>query len=364
MVISKRMAQIDSSGIRKVFDLAAKLESPIDFSIGQPDFDVPEEAKEAAIAAIREGYNRYTVTQGIPELRQKIKAHVESRYGWAPEEVLVTSGVSGGIMLAILALVDPGDEVLIPDPYFVMYKHLTRLAGGIPKFIDTYPDFSLKAEKIERAVTDRTKLLIINNPCNPTGAVYREDELQAVAQVARQHKLLVMSDEIYCDFCYDEGFHSAVKYFPHVLLLGGFSKSYAFTGWRLGYACGPSSIISQMTKLQQFSFVCAPAPVQQAGLVALDLDVSAHIAKYKRKRDLIYQGLKDKFEVSEPKGAFYIFPKVPRGTDEEFVKKAIESNVLVIPGSIFSEKNTHFRISFATSDDDIVHGAEVLSSLA
>ncbi len=363
-MISKRMEQIDSSGIRKVFDLASKLENPIDFSIGQPDFDVPPEAKEAAIAAIREGYNRYTVTQGIPELRETIRKHVESGYSWAPEEVLVTSGVSGAIMLAMLALVDPGDEVLIPDPYFVMYKHLTRLAGGIPKFVDTYPDFSLKPEEVRRAITPRSKLLIINNPCNPTGAVYGEEELQAVAQLARRHRLLVMSDEIYCDFCYDEDFHSAVEYFPDVLLLGGFSKSYAFTGWRLGYACGPASIISQMTKLQQFSFVCAPAPVQKAGVAALDLDVSAHIADYKRKRDLIYQGLKDKFEVTKPKGAFYIFPRAPRGTDEEFVKKAIENNVLVIPGSVFSEQNTHFRISFATSDDDIVRGAEVLRSLA
>ncbi len=364
MTIARRMAEIDSSGIRKVFDLARQLKDPIDFSIGQPHFDVPEAAQEAAIRAIRAGHNRYTPTQGLPELREKVRQHVQSKHHWSPEEVLITSGVSGGIVLAFLVLIDPGDEVLIPDPYFVIYKHLTKLVGGVPRFIDTYPDFHLSPEKVAAAITSRTKLLIINNPCNPTGALYDAEELEAVAEVVRKHKLLVISDEIYCDFCYDSRFESAVKHFPEVLLLGGFSKSYAFTGWRLGYACGPSAIIREMAKLQQFTFVCAPAPVQHAGLVALDLDVSAHIAAYQRKRDLIYDGLKEKYDVTRPQGAFYIFPRVPRGTDEEFVKEAIEHNLLVIPGSVFSEKHTHFRIAYATSDENIERGLEVLNSLA
>ena len=357
------MSKIDSSGIRKVFDLAAKMTDPINLSIGQPDFDVPELAKRETIRAIEDGLNKYTPTQGIPELREGIRRLMRQTRDWEPEAVLVTSGVSGGIMLALNALVDPGDEVLIGDPYFVMYKHITSLLGGVPVFVDTYPDFRLTAERIEKTLTPKSKVLLLNSPCNPTGVVSSSEELSDIADLAKAHDLIVVSDEIYESFCYDGEFVSIVRFLEHAVVLGGFSKSYGMTGWRLGYACGDADIIGEMTKLQQFTFVCAPSMVQQAGVVALGTDVSGHIDEFRRKRDLMYDGLQDVFEVTRPEGAFYIFPRVPEGTDEAFVKRAIEANCLVIPGSVFSQRNTHFRISYANSFDQLRRGIEVLRTL-
>jgi aspartate aminotransferase/aminotransferase len=361
---SKRAASVDASGVRRVFDLAARLKNPCDLSIGQPDFDVPEPLKEAAIRAIRDGFNRYTVTQGIPELREAVRLLMRRTRNWEPEDVFITAGVSGGLCLAALALIDEGDEVIIPDPYFVAYKQLVRLVGGRPVFADTYPDFRLTPAAVERAVTRRSKLLFLNTPANPTGAVAGEEDLKGIAEICRRHDITVISDEVYSDFCYDAPFAGITKHLPEALVMGGFSKTYAFTGWRLGYVCGPKAILQEMVKLQQFSFVCAPSMVQKAGVAALDFDASAYIAEFRRKRDAIYDGLKDKFEVARPAGAFYIFPKVPRGTDREFVERAIERECLVIPGSVFSERNTHFRISYATGMEQIRRGVEILNSLA
>lgn len=363
-MLADRMKMIDSSGIRKVFDLAAKMENPINLSIGQPDFDIPDEIKEAGIEAIREGFNRYTVTQGIPELREAISLHYKKQYGVEFEDVLVTSGVSGGLMLAFIALVQPGDEVLLPDPYFVMYKHLTKLFGGKAVFVDTYPDFTLRPEKLEEKVTKKTKVMMINSPGNPTGRVYTTDELKAIAEFARRHNLLVISDEIYDRFIYDRQFETFAQYYEKTLLLNGLSKSSAMTGWRLGWAAGPHEVIESMKMLQQYSFVCAPSFAQKAALTAMDYDIEKHIAEYHAKRDLIYNGLKECFDVEKPGGAFYIFPKAPGGDGVKFVEKAIKNNVLIIPGNVFSEKNTHFRLSFAAPDETIQQGIEVLQKLA
>jgi aspartate aminotransferase/aminotransferase len=358
------MKYIDSSGIRKVFDLAAKLENPINLSIGQPDFDVPESIKEVGIASIREGFNQYTVTQGIPELRDAIAAYYSTQHGVEFEDIFITSGVSGGLTLAFIALVEEGDEVLLPDPYFVMYKHLTALFGGVPVYLDTYPDFSMSPEKLEEKVTSRTKMLVINSPANPTGRVYSGEELKQVAAFAKKHDLLVISDEIYDHFIYDQPHETFAKYHDKTLLLNGFSKSSAMTGWRVGYAAGPREVVESMKMLQQYSFVCAPSFAQKAGLAALNLDISEHIDSYRAKRDLIYEGLTGYFEVEKPGGAFYIFPKAPGGDGVKFVERAIANNVLIIPGNVFSEKNTHFRISFAAPDEAIHKGIEILQKLA
>jgi aspartate/methionine/tyrosine aminotransferase len=363
-MLAKRMRLIDSSGIRKVFDLAAKLENPINLSIGQPDFDVPEEIKEVGINSIREGFNHYTVTQGIPELRDAVSEYYQSHHGVEFEDIFITSGVSGGLTLAFIALVEEGDEVLLPDPYFVMYKHLTRLFGGTPVFVDTYPDFAMLPEKMEEKVTPRTKMLVINSPANPTGKVYSSEELRGIAEFAKRHDLLVISDEIYDHFIYDEPHETFAKYYDKTLLLNGFSKSSAMTGWRVGYAAGPRDVIESMKTLQQYSFVCAPSFAQKAGIAALNLDISEYIANYRSKRDLIYEGLKGCFEVEKPGGAFYIFPKAPGGEGVKFVERAIANNVLIIPGNVFSEKDTHFRISFAAPDETIYQGIEVLQKLA
>jgi aspartate aminotransferase/aminotransferase len=366
MKIASRMSKIDSSGIRKVFNLAAKLENPINLSIGQPHFDVPETVKDAAVAAIQSGKNSYTQTQGIPELRERIRRYLEERRaGWTGEELFVASGTSGAIMLALLVSVEPGDEVIIPDPYFVMYKHLVNLCNGVPVFVDTYGDFKLTAEALDAAVTDKTKLVLLNSPNNPTGAVYSADDLRAIAAVLDRHGLYAVTDEIYEFYCYDGEFRSLVEFYPErTILLGGFSKTWSMTGWRLGYAAGPADVISEMIKLQQFSFVCAPSMAQAGGLAALDVDPLPFRDEYHKKRDFVYEALKDNFELARPEGAFYAFPKVPWGDDQSFVAAAIERGVLIIPGSVFSEKNTHFRIAYAADDSVLAAGCDVLNDLA
>jgi aspartate aminotransferase/aminotransferase len=366
-LLADRTNLIDASGIRRVFALAASLKDPVNFSIGQPDFDVPDALKQEAIKAIQTGHNRYTQTAGDGELQAKIRAKIKNEFGWDQPAVLVTSGVSGALLLAFMALINPGDEVIIPDPYFVIYKHVINMLGGKCVFVDSYPDFQLPVEKIAAAVTGRTKLIVLNSPGNPTGVVYSEKQIRELAQVAAAKDIFVVTDEIYEKFCYDGPCPGICHYYEKVLLLRGFGKAYAMTGWRLGYAVVPESlkaVIEAMTKLQQYTFVCAPSPFQKAAIAAADYDVSDLVRAYARKRDMIYEGLNDKFELVRPGGAFYAFLRAPGDNATEFVKKAIANNVLIIPGNIFSEKDTHFRISYATSDEKIQQGIEILRKLA
>ena len=363
--ISDRMAHIESSGIRKVFDLARSLREPVNLSIGQPDFDVPEPIKAAARAAIDQGHNGYTVTQGIPELRARLLADVRKQYPrHADRELFITSGTSGGLVLALMCTVNPGDEVVIFDPFFVMYPHIIRLAGGVPVFVDTYPDFDIDPDRVRAALTPRTKAIIVNSPANPTGRVYGRERLRDLALLSRERNLLLLSDEIYRVFCYDAPFSSPAEDNEDVLVFDGFSKAYGMTGWRLGYCHGPRRVIEEMTKLQQFTFVCAPSMVQHAGVAACDYDVSGHVADYRRKRDRVYGGLKDRFELVRSEGAFYLFPKVPWGTGLEFVSEAIRNQLLLIPGSVFSRADSHFRLSYAAADHTIDRGLEILNRLA
>jgi aspartate aminotransferase/aminotransferase len=358
------MAKLDASGIRKVFDLAARMKNPVNLSIGQPDFDVPETVQEAAIDAIRHGRNKYTQTQGIPELHKGLRERILAPKQCDPEGLLVTSGVSGALVLAFMATVDRGDEVIIPDPYFVMYKHLVNLCDGVPVFVDTYPDFRLTAERIKPLITPKTKMILLNNPANPTGVLLPTEELKKIAALAKEHDLLLISDEIYDFFTYGDAPISIASIYPKTILMGGFSKSHAMTGWRLGYAAGPGDIIQEMTKLQQFSFVCAPSFAQYAGVAALNVDTTPFRDAYQVKRDMIYDGLHDAgYEVQKPGGAFYIFPKAPWGNDIEFVAEAIRNELLIIPGSVFSEKHSHFRISYAATDETIRKGLDILRRL-
>jgi aspartate aminotransferase/aminotransferase len=362
--IADRMQHIESSGIRKVFELARSLKNPINLSIGQPHFDVPAPIKAAAIAAIERGENAYTVTQGIAELRAKIAADLRRRYGHADREVLITSGTSGGLVLALMVTVNPGDEVIFFDPYFVMYPNLIHLAGGTPVAIDTYPDFTIDIDKVRAAITPRTKAVIVNSPSNPCGVVLQAEPLRDLACLAHEKGILLLSDEIYRVFCYDGPFRSPAEFNEEVLVFDGFSKAYGMTGWRLGYAHGPHRVIEEMTKLQQFSFVCAPSMVQHAGVTAWDCDVSRFVQDYRAKRDRLYTGLKDRFEIIKPGGAFYMFPSVPWGTGSEFVAEAVRNELLVIPGEVFSRRDNHFRISYAAEDAVIDRGIEVLNRLA
>ncbi len=362
--LADRTKAFDSSGIRKVFDLAAKMTDPINLSIGQPDFDVPDEIKTACIDAIQAGKNAYALTQGMPVLREKLQTRVDQEYGHADRRVFVSSGTSGGLSLAMWSLVNPGDEVIVFDPFFVMYTALTQLVGGVPVIVDTYPDFRIDLNKVAAAITPRTTLILLNRPANPTGVIASDDEVRGLARLAAEKNVILLSDEIYRSFCYDAPFVSPAKYNDRTLVIDGFSKSHGMTGWRLGFVHGPAEIIDTMIKLQQYTFVCAPQPVQWAGAVAMDVAVSQHVEDYRRKRDLIYAGLSDLYEVVQPRGAFYIFPQAPWGTGSEFVAKAIERQLLIIPGNIFSRRDTHFRISYAASDEVIYRGIDVLRDLA
>ena len=362
--LAARTEAFDSSGIRKVFDLAAELSDPINLSIGQPDFAVPEPVQEAAIDAIRGGKNGYTVTQGIAPLRERLQDQVQQRYGHDDRQMLITSGTSGGLVLAVLALVNPGDEVIVFDPYFVMYEPLVSLVGGKCVLVDTYPDFRIDPDKVKAALSEKTKLIVFNSPANPTGVVAGKEEVRQLAHLAAEHGAVLLSDEIYSSFSYDGPVVSPAEFNEHTLVLDGFSKSHAITGWRLGYAHGPGEIIEAMTKLQQYTFVCAPQPAQWAGLVALDVDMTAAKEAYRHKRDLLVQGLAENFEIADPGGAFYVFPRAPWGTAMEFVSRAIENNLLIIPGNVFSRRDTHFRLSYAAADEVIERGIEVLNKLA
>jgi aspartate/methionine/tyrosine aminotransferase len=362
--IASRMAHIESSGIRKVFELARSLKDPVNLSIGQPDFDVPQPIKDAAHDAIERGANGYTVTQGIAELRAQLTAQVQRHYRHADRELFITSGTSGGLVLALCCTVNPGDEVILFDPYFVMYPHLVELAGGKSVYVDTYPDFAIDPDRVRAAITPRTKAILVNGPGNPTGRSPSREVLRELAVLARDKGVLLISDEIYSAFCYDQPFCSPAEFNEDVLVFDGFSKTYGMTGWRLGYAHGPRRLIEEMIKLQQFTFVCAPSMVQWAGLAALGLDVSEIVKSYRQKRDRIYLGLKDRFEIQKPDGAFYLFPKTPHGTGTEFVAEAIRNNLLVIPGNVFSRHDTHFRISYAAADRTLDRGVEILNRIA
>ncbi|MHC4622686.1 MAG: pyridoxal phosphate-dependent aminotransferase [Planctomycetota bacterium] len=365
--MADRTSRIEASGIRRAFALAATVKDPINFSIGQPDFDVPEPLKEEAIKAIRAGHNKYSQTAGDELLKGKIAQNIQHEFGWERPAVLVTSGVSGALLLSFLALIDPGDEVIIPDPYFVIYKHVVNMLGGRCVFVDCYPDFQLPVERIAESVTDKTKLIMVNSPCNPSGAVYCEDRMKALAEVAAEHDVIVLADEIYEKFCYDGPCTSVARYYDKTILLRGFGKAYAMTGWRLAYVAVCeclAQVLDEMTKIQQYTFVCTPTPFQKAAVAALDYDVSDYVDAYRKKRDLIYEGLKTKFELVRPGGAFYAFVKAPGGSAAQYVERAIKNRVLIIPGNVFSEKDTHFRISYAAADEKIRQGVEILCSLA
>ncbi|MHC5109146.1 MAG: pyridoxal phosphate-dependent aminotransferase [Planctomycetota bacterium] len=364
--IADQIAGIGASGIRRVFELGATLKDPINLSIGQPDFPVPESIKNAMIEAIRDNRNGYTVTRGVAPLRDRLTEKLRNDYDWDPD-VFAISGLSGGLLLVLLACLNRGDEVLIGDPYFVSYPHLVNLIGGTPVLVDLYDDFQLDPEKFEAAITNKTKIVLLCSPSNPTGTVYRPDDLKAVCEIARKHDLLIVMDEIYNSLSYDTPNPSAASFAPErTIMLRGFGKSHAMTGLRIGYAAGPHEIIGEMAKLQQYTFVCAPQPAQWGALAALDADMSEQIADYRRKRDHICQELTDIYEFVKPTGGFYLFAKVPghfpNATD--FVDEAIRHNMLIIPGEVFSQRDTHFRISYAAPDETIRRGCEVLRDMA
>ena len=366
-LLAKRTGRVDSSGIRRVFELARSMKDPINLSIGQPDFDVPDTVKAAAIDAIESGHNSYTPTNGIVPLREQLIADEKAFTGrdYRLEQMLITSGVSGGLFLSLLALVEEGDEVIIPDPYFVMYKHLVNLNGGTAVYLDTYDDgFSIDADKLAALITPKTKAMLLNSPGNPTGRIFNADELKAIAEICDKHGVLIITDEIYRDFAYTP-MQSISTFTDNCLVLAGHSKSFGMTGWRLGYAAGPIKIIEAMATMQQYSFVCAPSVAQQAALACPNTDMSQQLSAYAVKRDLMHEALSGSFEVGAADGAFYLYAKAPAGhTGDSFTELAIKNNVLIIPGSVFSERDSHFRLCYTVPNEKLLEGAEILCNLA
>lgn len=362
--IANRTRGFDSSGIRRMFDLAAKLKDPINLSIGQPDFEVPPPVKSELIRAVEEGKNGYSATQGMPVLREKLQAEVDSQFCHEDRELFVCSGTSGGLFLAVLATINPGDEVIYFDPFFVMYPAMIEMAGGKSVKVSTYPDFKIDIEKVKAAITSKTKMIILNSPSNPTGICPAAEEIKAVAELAHERGICLVSDEIYSKFTYDGPHISAATYNPDTIVIDGFSKTYAMTGWRVGYVHGPAELMQTMLKIQQYTFVCAPQPAQWAGAAAMDVDMAPHVTSYKAKRDRMFEGLKDHYEIAKPSGAFYLFPKLPWGNGQDFIEEAIANNMMVIPGTIFSDADTHFRISYAVDDAVIDRGIETLCKMA
>jgi aspartate/methionine/tyrosine aminotransferase len=373
--ISSRSRAVVSSGIRRIFDLAAGMKDPINLSIGQPDFPVPRPMKDAAIAAIEQDRNGYTPTQGLPELREAVRQRIADRVGWDARDpaigTMITSGTSGGLLLACLAVAEEGGEIIAPDPYFVMYPQIGPLTGASMVFCDTYPDFRMTAERIEPLLSPRTRAVILNSPSNPCGVVLTEPEVREVAELCRRRGVLLISDEIYDEFVYGDALEHGVCPSPartseDLVLIGGFGKTYACTGWRMGFAAGPKVLIEEMCKLQQHSYICAPTPAQHGVLASFGLSMREQVDAYRARRDLVLDRLGPHAQIARPGGAFYAFVEVPPRlgmTASEFVERAIAQRVLVIPGCVFSHRDTHFRLSYAASPQRLAEGLGILAEL-
>lgn len=361
--MTKRLDSIRSSAIRKVFDKAASIKDVINLSIGQPDFLVPENTKKAMIEAIEENKTGYTPSAGIPILREKILSKYSGqKYA---ESVVITSGVSGAILLTYSALLEEGDEIVILDPYFVMYPDIAKFLGAVPIIVGANPDFSINLDNIKKAISAKTKAIMINSPNNPTGYVYSEEELRRVVEIAKKHDLWIISDEVYEDFDYEKRFISMGKLYDKTIVMSGYSKNLALTGLRVGYAVGPKEIIEDMIKLQQYTFVCAPSIVQYAIAKSMDsIDLVEQLKKFKNRRDLVYEGLKKNFNISKPQGAFYYLVPLPQEIGMDiFIDKCLERSLLVVPGYAFSEKGNYFRISYAVDEKNLEKGINILNEI-
>ncbi len=363
--LSDIVRSLKPSGIRKFFDIAATMDDVISLGIGEPDFTTPQPIIEAGIRSLEAGETHYTSNNGLLSLRKAIADHLESQYqvSYDPAtEIIITVGVSEALFLTFTALLNPGDEVIIPTPCFVSYQAAVALAGGKPVevFTTMEDDFQPNPAMIEKAITPKTKAILIGYPNNPTGAVVSRENLEAIAKIAEKHDLIVVSDEIYDRLVYNHEhvcFPALAGMQPRTLLLGGFSKNYAMTGWRIGYAAGPAELITGLLRIHQYSVMSAPTISQFAALEALKIGepyLQEMHAEYDRRRKLFYHGLNEiGLPTFEPHGAFYVFPSIHNTglSDEEFAERLLlEEKVAVVPGSSFGAGSNGFvRCSYATS---------------
>ena len=372
--VARRIAAVPPSGIRRFFDIAATLDDVISLGIGEPDFVTPKEILQAGVRSLEKGETHYTSNSGILELRQAIAENLERLYGVSYEprsEILVTVGVSEALYLALSAVLDPGDEVIVPTPCFVAYQPEVIFAGGVPVPLRARPEdqFQVRAEAVEDLLTPRTKALLIGYPNNPTGAVMTRENLQALADLAERHDLLVISDEIYDRLVYAGHQHVCFASLPRMrertVTLGGFSKDYAMTGWRIGYAAAPAPLLAEMRKIHQYTIMSSPTTAQVAAIEALEHGeehVRAMVAEYDRRRQLIVAGLNElSLPTFEPRGAFYAFPSISATgmDDESFAERLLqEERVAVVPGSAFGADGNHVRCSYATAYERIEEALE------
>ena len=367
--LSDKIVDVKPSGIRKFFDIVSEMPDAISLGVGEPDFDTPWHIRDEGIYSLEKGKTFYTSNAGLKELRCEISNYIMRKQGikYDPiNEILVTVGGSEAIDVALRCMVNPGDEVIIPQPCYVSYEPCAVMADAVPVIINLKHEneFRLTAEELEAAITDKTKILILAFPNNPTGAIMEKKDLEAIAEVILKHDLYVISDEIYSELSYNEA-HVSIATLPgmreRTIMINGFSKAYAMTGWRLGYACGPEIIMKQMTKLHQFAIMCAPTTSQYAAVEALkhgDGDVAEMRESYnQRRRFLMYQFREMGLECFEPYGAFYVFPCIKEFgmTSEDFAMRFLEEEkVAVVPGTAFGDCGEGFlRISYAYSIDDL-----------
>lgn len=367
--LSKTIKTIEPSGIRKFFDLVSEMDDAISLGVGEPDFDTPWHIRDEGIYSLEKGRTFYTSNAGLKDLKIEIAKYLDRRFDLHYDynkEIFVTVGGSEAIDLTMRAMLDPGDEVLIPQPSYVSYVPCCVLANGTPVIIELKAEneFHLTAEELEAAITPKTKLLVMPFPNNPTGAVMERADLEAVAEVVKKHDLYVLSDEIYCELTYLEN-HVSIASLPgmkeRTIVVNGFSKSHAMTGWRLGYACGPAPILKQMLKIHQFAIMCAPTTSQYAAIEALrngDEDVAMMREQYDARRRYLMQRFKEMgLECFEPFGAFYVFPCIKEFgmTSDEFANRLLQTKkVAVVPGTAFGRSGEGFlRISYAYSLEDL-----------
>ena len=374
-VLSRTVTDLKKSGIRKFFDLLDGRKDVIGLTVGQPDFVTPWHIREAGIESLQKGKTYYTSNAGMPELRAEICTYLKRRFAlsYMPEETVVTVGGSEAIDLAIRAVTNPGDEIIIPTPSFVCYEPIARLCGGVPVIVKTTVEdcFKLTPEALRAAITPKTKMLVLPYPNNPTGAILTKEELEGIAEVLRGTNILVLSDEIYAEMTYGKQHVSIASLegmWERTIITSGFSKSYAMTGWRMGYLAAPKPLTEQMLKIHQYAIMCAPTTSQLAAIEALkngDEDIAMMVGEYDRRRRFVYQGFRDiGIDVFEPEGAFYIYPEVGKfGLDAEaFCDRLLNDyKCAIVPGTAFGEGGERFaRVSYAYS---IKHIEEALNRI-
>ena len=364
--VARRVRSVPASGIRRFFDIINTMQDVISLGVGEPDFVTPLHIRQAGMRSLEEGHTAYTSNFGLLELRRRIAAHLERLYGvrYDPAaEVLVTAGVSEALDLAVRATIDPGDEVIVPEPSYVSYAPCVVFAGGAPVLVTTSAGqgWAISARQVAGAITPRTKAILLGYPNNPTGAAVDRHELAAIVRLAVEHDLLIYSDEIYARLVYDGWTHTCTAALPgareRTILLNGFSKSYAMTGWRLGYAAAPAEIVEAMMKVHQYGLLCAPTMAQYAAIEALDNgepDVAAMLAEYARRRETFVAGLnRIGLECHRPQGAFYAFPSIASTgfTSDQFAEQLLfAEKVAVVPGSAFGASGEgHVRMCYATA---------------